>query len=270
MAPDPCFFRTPTPASLQGRAEINEFDPPRSEAPAPATAPDPETPALPSLPARIVQVFFSPGDLFQALRHAPGWGLGALVVGALLAAIGVLVPGLFGLEAFEETIRDSMVEAGQDVPADVSTWALVSWTVGVAAAAIFWPVVAVLSAGLYALVFLFLFGYEGSFRQLLNITAHALLVPAVAAVLLIPLRVVTGDFTASLTAAAFFPFLEDGFLLTLLTFTDLFNLWCYALVGLGAALMDGRKSVGQGVTISVATALIITVVVAAVVNAFSG
>lgn len=232
--------------------------------------PTPTPTSLPSLPARLLQVVVSPGELFRALRHAPGWGVGAILLGAILAAIGVLVPGFFGLEAFEATIRDSLVDAGQDVPGDVSTFALVSWLAGVFGALLFWPVMVFVSAGIWALVFLFLFGYGGSYRQLVVVTAHAFLVSALASVVLVPLRVFTGDFTSSLTAAAFFPFLGDGLLRTFLEFTDLFTLWAYGLVGLGAALVDGERSPGQGVTVSVATALLLTFVIASVANAFSG
>jgi len=46
----------------------------------PTAAPEEPTAELPSFPGRLVKVFVSPGELFQALRERPVW-FGVLALG---------------------------------------------------------------------------------------------------------------------------------------------------------------------------------------------
>lgn len=235
----------------------------------PANGPESRSePRLPHFPMRLVYIFTSPGRIFEALRHQSGWGLGALAVGAFLGALGYFLPGLLAMDVMEAAFISQMIEAGQDVPDETGTMVTVIWLGGTVGALLGWIVMAAISAGIYSLVYLFFFGYEGSFRQLLAITANALLVAAVGTLLLVPLRIATGDLELTLSVATFLPFLEDGFFATFLRLLDLFNLWCYVLIGMGAALMDGRKSVAHGVSISLGLSILITIVMASILNAF--
>jgi hypothetical protein len=54
----------------------------------------------------------------------------------------------------------------------------------------------------------------------------------------------------------FFPFLDDGWLASGLSWLDLFGLWAWVLVALGASKLDPKRSWGS------AAAIILTVVVA--------
>ncbi len=65
------------------------------------------------LPVRFVQVFFSPGELFSALREKPVW-FGAMAVVAVLVGVGV---ALIPTEMWVEFSRNQMLERGQEVPA---------------------------------------------------------------------------------------------------------------------------------------------------------
>jgi hypothetical protein len=118
--------------------------------------------------------------------------------------------------------------------------------------------------GVYGVVFLFALGYEGSFRVLLSVVAHALLVVAVGALVLVPLRILAGDANLTLSVATLLPFLGDGFLLRFAGLLDLFNLWAYVLIGVGAAVMDGRRSPAAGVAVSLGVALILSLLLAAI------
>ena len=65
--------------------------------------------ALPSLPARFVAVFFSPGRLVEQLARDPRW-IGALLLGAILVALSVsLIPA----EVMMEATRQAAMERGQ-------------------------------------------------------------------------------------------------------------------------------------------------------------
>lgn len=231
-------------------------------APASSDAPAPDPAGGAGLLRRVLWVFVSPGALFRELRERPAW-FGALALGVVLGAVGT---ALIPVELFEEQLRTQLIESGQELPADIGTFARMTWVFGVFGMVVIWPLLALVSAGIYALLYLFVFGYQGNFRTLFAITAHALLIAAVASVLLVPLRIAAGDPQLSLSVGTFLTFLEEGYVSRLAGLLDLFNLWAYVLVGMGAAIMDGRRALGHGIGISVGTALLVSVVIAAFIG----
>jgi len=220
-----------------------------------------EAPPLPPLLRRVVMVVVSPVELFRALRENPAV-IGPLLLGAVLMGVAA---ALIPIELTQEVIRERLIEAGQDPGNAVGTIARVTWIFSIFGPLLFWPVMAIITAGLYALVFLFAFGYEGRFRQLLSVTAHALLVAALGALLVAPLRIMAGDPQLTLSIGSMLLFLEDGFLATFLGLMDLFNLWTYVLIGIGAAVVDGGRTHLHGVMVAVGTAILITLVIASFV-----
>ena len=216
----------------------------------------------PPLPRRVVMVVTSPVELFERLKERPV-ALGAMVLGAfLVGAAAAVLP----VELMQEVFREQMIEAGQDPGEMSATAARVAWVFAVFGPLLFWPLLAVITAGVYTVIFLFLFGYEGSFRQLLSISAHALLVAALGTLLIAPLRVMTGDPQLTLSVGSFFFFLPDGFLLRFLELLDLFNLWTYFLVGIGAAVVDGSRSRSEGAMVAVGAAVLLSLVIAALLG----
>lgn len=215
---------------------------------------------------RLVQTLVSPGELFRALAARPV-ALGALLLGAVLVALGNLA---IPLELLEAATREQLLEAGRDVPMDPAAMARIGKVASVLGALIAWPLLAVVAAGIYALVFLFLFGYRGSYREYLAVTAHAFLIPALAALVLVPLRIAAEDPTFSLSMANFFFFLEEGFATRFLGFLDLFSLWSYVLIGVGAAVVDGSRGIGHGIGVAVGTAALFFLGVAFVATALGG
>jgi hypothetical protein len=223
------------------------------------TPPTDDAAALPPLWTRAARVFVSPGGLFRTLRARPAI-LGALVLGAALVALGnAAIP----LEVYEEGLAAQMTELGRDVPGDPAVMARVMKVGGIFGAFLVWPLVGVVAAGIYALLFLFGLGYRGSYRQYLSVTAHALLVPAAGALVVVPFKIATADPTFALTLGNFFFFLGEGFAARLLGLLDLFNLWAYALVGIGASALDGSRSVRASVSAAVGIALVFSILVAA-------
>jgi hypothetical protein len=214
---------------------------------------------LPSLPRRLGMVVLSPIALFERLKQDPRI-VGPLILGAVLVGVGAAV---IPVEAWEEMLREQMLDAGQDLGDGFTMAARVSWVFSIFGPLVFWPLMAVITAGLYGAVFLFGFGYEGSYRKLLSVTAHALLVAALGMLLLGPVRAMTGDPSLTLSVGSLLFFFEEGYLARFLGLLDLFNLWVYILIGAGAAVVDGTRSRTEGAVVAVAAAMLISAVIAA-------
>ncbi|MEX0856308.1 MAG: hypothetical protein WD056_01945 [Gemmatimonadota bacterium] len=226
----------------------------------PVTSSDGDEGKLPSLPIRLVQVFVSPIRLFEKLRDEPAaWG--ALLLGALLSgAASLLIP----MELWENMMRTQITQAGQPIPDDLSMPATFARIAGSVGPLVFFPIMGAIGAGLYSLLFLFGMGYEGRYAQYFAVTAHALLLMAVAAALLTPLRILTGNLQFTVTLGALFPFLGDGLFARFLNLADLFSLWTVGLVGVGAAVIDGTKRPGPSAAIAIFALLLILLFVAGV------
>ncbi len=211
-------------------------------------------------------MLFWPVRLFQELRSEPR-ALGALIVGALLSA---LATALLPLELWEAGIREQLLAAGEDLPANLDTMARVTWVSTIFASVVVWPLFVLLTSSIFALVFLFGLGYEGSFRTTLSVSAHALVVVALGSLALLPVRILAEDASLSLTPAIFAPVLDEGLLLRYLELLDFFNLWAFLLVGVGAAVVDGKRSIRTGGAVGVGIALVLALFLAALMNAFGG
>lgn len=213
---------------------------------------------LPGLPTRLIQVLVAPGRLFRTLAvESRSWD--ALALGIVLAGISNL---LLPIEVWEQTIREQLIQFDGQMPADLTVAARTGRVVGTIGVAVFWPILALLTTGLYSLIFLFVFGYEGRFRQYFSMVSHALLIAAVGALLVAPLRIWTGSAQFTLNLGAFFPMLAEGLAERFLGLLDLFNLWVYALVGLGASMIDGDREPLPSMGISLGFALLLSLLIA--------
>ncbi len=218
-----------------------------------------EPEALPPLHSRIGILLFEPGRLFAMLGRDPAiWG--ALFLGAFLAS---LASALLPVDVWMETARIQFQQTGQELPADPLVMARVTKVVGVFGTLIFWPILALLTAGVLALLFLFGMAYEGGFRQYFSVTVHALLIPALAALLLVPLKIITTDAAFSITLADLFFFLEEGFLFRFLSLMEFFNLWVYVLLGIGVWALDPRRSLRVSIGASLGVAILFSLLIAA-------
>ena len=217
---------------------------------------------FPGLFSRYFRVFTSPDGLFRALRTRPEW-VGAMVLGSCLMLAGtVLIPP----ELTMATLRERMLETGRANPPGFEDQMAVFRYVGAAAAFVFWSIMLAVFAGVVTVFFAFLLGHEGTYRQYLAVVAHALLIPATATVLLVPLKIAAEDAQLLLSVGAFATFLEAGYLLRFLSFLDLFGLWGWLLVGLGAARIGRKESWVVGAVVLLA----IPITMAAVVAIFTG
>lgn len=213
---------------------------------------------LPALPRRVGALLLTPSDLFAALRNDPRW-LGVLVLGVVLVAVtNTLIPA----ELYEETLVRIQLESGEPMSdsVDAHTMAIVQKWSSVIGTVLFWPIVVTVFASIVTVIFGLLLGDRAGFRQYLSVVAHAALVLAIGGLLVLPLRIVQRDFTATLNLGLFLPF-EEGMAADFFRAFDLFLIWFLVLVGIGAHQLDERRG-APGVTL---TLLGLVAVVAGVV-----
>ena len=215
-----------------------------------------------NLPTRIVWTLLSPGRLFEELRTEPRV-LGALAVGAVAVCVGnAAVP----VDLWEQVIQARFLSAGQEqLPDDLSRGARLARWSATLGSLVFWPILNMLIAGLYNLVFRLGLGYQGAFRQYLSVTAHAMLIAAAGVLVLLPLRIFAQDPQLQLTLGAFLPKIGEGLLGRSLRHLDLFNLWASGLIGLGASILDGSRSVGSSIGFALGVTLLIALVLGAAI-----
>lgn len=198
---------------------------------------------LPSLWARALRVFVAPGRLFAELRERPAW-LGVLV---LVVGVGVAGALLVPEELFRDFLRAQMppdapagaVESQLDLQVRLRFLGPLLW----------FPFAAAASAGLLLFIYNLLLGDEATYRQLMAVTSHALLIPAVGEVITLPLRIRTGSFETTLSLHLLAPGLEEGFPLYFLQGLNVFALWAAVVVGIGVARVYPRRATGSAVSV---------------------
>jgi hypothetical protein len=217
----------------------------------------PPPPTIPSLPARLVQVFFSPGQLFEALKEKPAWA-GPIIVSALFVGLSTL---LIPADIMVEATRQQILSQGGQVPPNLEAMANLFRFSGAVGALLFLFVWAFVLAGISAFVFNFIFGGEGRYKQYLSIIGHGMVIGALGALLVTPLKIAEGDPQLLLSLGTFAFFLEEGYLLNVLKMLDLFGLWGATVMGIGVTKVVPRVGLGPALGLyyglTVAMALII-------------
>ncbi len=209
------------------------------------------TSTLPSLPQRVMQVFFSPGELFTALRDKPVW-FGALAAGAALIFLStVFIP----TDMWVEFSRAQMIEQGQQVPAGFESSGPIIRIVSTVVGPMGFFLMAFILTGVIFLFFSFLFGDDGRYVQYLSVYSHATIISALGALLLLPLKLVQGDPSVTLSLGTFAFFMEEGYPLRVLKMIDLFGLWAFAVMALGVTKIDPKRSFGSALTFFMTLAL---------------
>ncbi len=145
-----------------------------------------DKPEIPALPARLAQVIFSPGALFERLRERPVW-LGALLTAVVLSvAANLLIP--------EELIRQLIMEQMPDDadPSGVETALRIAGILRLVGPIVFPPLLAVFLAAVVLLIYNLLAGGEASFAQAMSATSHVLFIPTLGGLLTVPLILAAG------------------------------------------------------------------------------
>jgi hypothetical protein len=200
---------------------------------------------LPSLPQRLIQVFFSPGEVFTALREKPVW-FGALAVSAIFIFLStVFIP----TDVWIEFSRAQLIESGQEVPAGFESGGPLIRIASVILGPIAFFVMSFLIVGVITLIFSVLLGDEGRYVQYLSVFAHASIISSVGALLVLPLKLTQGDPSLTLNVGTFAFFLEEGYLYRVLKMIDLFGLWASAVMAVGVTKIDPRRGFGSALTV---------------------
>ena len=202
-------------------------------------------PAIPSFPKRIMQVFFSPGDLTEALAKNPAWAA-ALVLGTILI---VAQTALIPVDVFQAMLRETMMQRGQEMPPGFDAGGTFMRVSAVVGGGIGFLVMSLLFAGIATLIFAFVMGDEGKFRQYFAVLAHAWLIPVVIGFALLPLKISQENPQLTINVGTFFFFLPEGYLLKVLTMLDLSQAWAWLVLAQGAHAIDGKRSFGSAATV---------------------
>ena len=200
---------------------------------------------FPSLPTRLMQVFLSPGALTEKLAERPKW-LGALLVSAVIIGISM---ALIPTDVFMEAQRQAALERGTEIPEMPESMAQAMRFIIPTTTVLFTFIMSFFFAGLYTLVFAFVLGDEGRYKQYLAVLTHAWFIAALFGLALTPLRISTGNPQFTLNLASFLVFLPEGYLLNVFTALDISQIWSTLVFAQGAHAIDPRRSFGSAVAI---------------------
>ncbi|MFQ5680242.1 MAG: YIP1 family protein [Gemmatimonadota bacterium] len=233
----------PEDAPAAGYGPTGEDAPAGGETPAEGTE---EAGPLPNLAVRCIQVFFSPGELFDRLKAHPVW------VGILLVLIALNVIG--GLLLPEEILRQL---AARQLPTNADAATLerslsVLRIGGIVGGVLFLPVLGAAIAGILAVIYNVLLGGEARYRQLFSVTLHSLLVLSVGGLLTVYLMAASGEAGAALALHLLARGLDTGtWVYRFLHGINVFGLWTAALLGIGVSRIYPRREAGGAVTLLV-------------------
>ena len=226
--------------------------------------------AIPPLPVRIAQVFFSPAKLFDALRERPAW-IGA-VVG--LIVVGVAAQLLTPVLVSEEVLR-SMVETqferftppGADEAAQAQIEAQIEATLArgpvanSVTAVVATPITLAVITGLLLIAFNVVMGGEARFKQLFSASAHALFIYTAGGLVSIILMAF-GSENPILTPGLFLPE-ADGFIGNFLNGINVFSVWTCGVLGVAVSRIYPGRSVAAGTVYLLVLYLLVVAALAA-------
>jgi hypothetical protein len=237
-----------------------------------ATAHDPAAvPAEPAgpgpLPRRVVDTFFSPGELFSRFGPDAPWGATLLIATLLSAAAFLLIPTELVVEQARERMAAQPGAAGAD-PAAMAGF-LRAVMIGGNLVAV--PLMTILVAGVLVLVFRVFMDGEAGYRQYLAVASHVAIVGAVGTAVTVPLMVATGNLQHQLSLALLAPMLEtDTFAFRFLNGMNVFVLWQVALYAVAAGVMNREVATGKAAAVLFAVYAAIVAAIAFIAGAVGG
>lgn len=196
-----------------------------------------------ALPARVVKVLFSPGELFESLRERPLWGWAFLLCGIMATLSVALIPP----EIWVQMMRENAANQGAELPPFLESAGPLFSVFSALAALIGFFLTTFVLAGIVTFFFSFLMGDEGSYRQYLSVVSHALIISSLGGVLLLPLRIFQKDPELTLNLGTFLFFLTEGYLFRVLKLMDLFGLWGMVVMAIGVSKVDPRRGLTSAV-----------------------
>jgi hypothetical protein len=228
------------------------------ESPGDNGAPEPAA-DLPSLPARIAQVFFSPAALFDKLKAKPAW-IGALVT---LMVVSLIINAIIPEELIRQLVMEQLGDNPE--PAQIDAAMRMAGILRYIGPIVLTPILAVILAGLILLIWNLILGGEASFAQTMSVSTHTLFIPTVGGLLTVPLMIASGDATVALSLDLLLPGLdEEGFVYRFLHGLNLFSIWAAVVLGIGVSRLYPKTSAGSAALALVSLYVVFKAVSAAV------
>jgi len=194
-------------------------------------------PPSPNLFVRVVQVFVSPGVLFDSLKRRPVWVDALVLLIVLAVAAQLLIP--------EETLRrlmEAQLPAGSD-PEQLDRVIDFTRNWGVALAAISTPISIAVVSGLLILAYNVILGGDATFRQLFSATTHSFLVLTAGGLLTLGLVLAGGD-QVVISPARLLPDLGSGYWARFAYRINVFAIWNSIVLGIAVKRMYPKRSAG--------------------------
>ena len=212
---------------------------------------------IPGIHRRFFDTFFSPAKIGAYLADEPRWVVALALSVGLMSLQVVLIPP----EVWESLMREqSLAQGGPPLPMPdwVTDWMGILAAVG---AAMTTAIAIPIGAGFLTVIFAFVLGDEGSYRQYLAVTAHSFFIPALVGFLITPLKIATQDPQLTLNLGSLFFFLPSGYWLGVLTAMDLTYIWLSLIIAQGAHCIDQRRSFRSAVVILLSLMLAMALIV---------
>ncbi|HSW28957.1 MAG TPA: YIP1 family protein [Longimicrobiales bacterium] len=205
----------------------------------------PAEPALRPFPARVVQTLFDPGRLTEALARNPAWAAAVILGAVLVVGQTLLIPA----EVWEAMMRETMLRQGREMPEGFTMGGNVMKISALTFGTLGYFLMTLLFAGVVTLVFAFLMGDEGRFRQYLAMVGHSWLIPGFVGLLLLPLKIMQEDPQLTLNVGSFLYFLPEGYPARVAKMLDLSQAWAWLVVAQGARAIYPRRSFASAATV---------------------
>ncbi len=222
----------------------------------------------PGLAARLFGVLTSPRATYAQVAMRPRW-FGALAVLVVVAGASNFI--FLSTEVGQNALFDQQLRMMDMIGITVNDRVYDQMVAGLGRAPyftavgqlIFFPLVALLLAGLLFAVFVAVLGADGSFKQVFSIVAHSGAIVALQPLFVLPLDYARQSMSPPTTLAVFLPMLDEtSFVMHLLGSIDLFLIWWIVSLAIGLGVLFKRRT-GPIATGLLGVYVIVGVIVAA-------
>jgi hypothetical protein len=208
-------------------------------------------PPLPGLLSRVIGIITSPAETFRSVVQTPR-PVGILFFVAVILAAAVGAPQF--TEVGRQAVLDAQVQqterfTHQPVTDEQFTrmQAMSRYTPYISVASIFivLPITALILSGLYWVIFNAILGGTASYKQVLAVDTHAMVISALGALIGAPVQYFKGTASQSgpFNLGALVPMLDErGFISTFLGSISVFSIWGVIVVAIGLGVLYRRKS----------------------------
>jgi hypothetical protein len=190
-------------------------------------------------PQRAINIFFSPGQVFQSLREHPSF-IPPIIVVVLLSMATVPVMAPVNEKVAIEQMRQQNPDVTQEQIDQVAsiTSGPVGMGIGMVAVVIMVPVMSLLMTLIFRTLFQAVFGGNVSFKHALSVLTHASLINILSIGVTILMTYSTQKVGATLSLGVLVPFLEEeNIIYIVLNGIDVFTGWWLCLLSISFGIL---------------------------------